>query len=563
MRNVLLIGMSVFLAVIASLWCVMWYTQAKSSEDAVKQFIARVNATQQYLTYDSLETSGFPTHVEVKMVNPKFNGRIDTILKSFDPSNVMFPSPLPQWQENMALDGTATFKVNALSDHYEIATEGSWTQDSTMNGALLASMHTESFASACKLIMDKGTFFTNMWSFKVLDNKEEFFKKFRKFDCAYDAYAMNDKKTGVTYMASGPMRFYVSSKPQGDVQDIHLFAKYDDLEITQQGENLITSYIRALSPDSFMPAIYYVYGKQDLEMNLSFKGVTPLAPNKEPGTFEMNLGKLHISNDVYNMDGHFLLRAEPMGENQKITINTNFDSAYTEKYEEVMKLLVWGFINHAANSDDPLMADIKRSMQGNSPEEVYTMVAPAIPRAHELGTMKQKIEGVFEGNKSFTAGSLNLAALEFSATPYGIMADGSAKTTEGSLFPEAYFTVKCRSCNALIDDTSSYVNRIMKVMQNFNPENPQYSFTISAALADGVKQFLGQLSTAQPEESSKGNLSIIITSDTNGQTTIGGRNIMEVMQLFDRYVGQKLAASTMPPESMPVGEAPPQGWQVQ
>src|SRR5258708_7701137 len=108
MRNLMLISLSVFLAVVAGGFCISWLGQAQATKNAIKHAIARINEKQPYITYDAIEASGFPSNVYVSIIRPRFNGRVDQLLQ--------IPN-MPEWRADAVLDGSIVFGVNALSDH--------------------------------------------------------------------------------------------------------------------------------------------------------------------------------------------------------------------------------------------------------------------------------------------------------------------------------------------------------------------------------------------------------------------------------------------------------------
>src|SRR5262249_22196896 len=123
MRNVFLVSVLMFLAVVAGGTTIIWYSQAASTKHAIEQAIARINEKQPYFPYDSIETYGFPSNVFVPLVRPHFKGRVDLLLKSLQeaaarnaatPATAAFQD-MPQWNEDILLNGRITFGINAWS----------------------------------------------------------------------------------------------------------------------------------------------------------------------------------------------------------------------------------------------------------------------------------------------------------------------------------------------------------------------------------------------------------------------------------------------------------------
>ncbi|MGE3713894.1 MAG: hypothetical protein AB7F82_05120 [Alphaproteobacteria bacterium] len=569
MRKVLGIAVFAFVAVVAAGWCISWYAQANESKKAVENAIARINANTQYLTYDSLETSGFPTHVKLTLTNPRFSGRMDELLRQMDANKQMFPHDLPAWQEDVQLQGFMTLTVNALSSRYSMEMNGKWLQNSDIEGKPIARLASHApVVTTCSVELNKTAMLSNMWEFNLFKDQEHFSEQFRKFECASNSYAMVDTTSGETFLSAGPTQIFLSNAPNGEQNNIRMYLKYADMVFTTQGDAMISAYVKAIAPDSFYPSMYAYYGNQSMEVDFLYRGPAfhSATTTLSNAPFEFNLSKLNISNNLYTGSGHLTLRNEPTGgDNIAAALDTQFEFTYTKHYDDLIKNMVYEFIKHINENEDPMMAEFKQMLEGQTPEQAYTMVAPALPNLSPLGTWVQAAKLDYNGHKSFTEGSINLSNFAFTTTPYGITGSGSAKMTQGSPFPEANFNFICTSCNTLIDDATSYANRVLTVVRTFYPDDPS-TFHINSELVHGIKQFLAQLSSATPEDGVKGTYAFAISSDPSGNMTVGGRNIMEVMALYEQYIGQQLMPSAGVGGAMDIpqgGDIPTQGWKVE
>lgn len=563
MRKILKVAVLTFLVVVAGGWCVTWYVQANESKKAIEKFAATVNANKPYIAYDSLETSGFPTHVTLTLTNPRFSGRMDELLQQINLQKTSPDKPMPEWNAELRLDGTMSITVNSLSDHYQLDLNGKWVHNGSVAGQSVISLTNHEPASmSCSLVMSSGSFYSNMWNFKLFEDFKHFAEDFREIDCRSSSYAMVDSTGGNVVMSSGPSQFFISSNPENSHNNVRLYAKYNDMQITSEGDKIISTYVHALMPDSFYPELYAYYGKQNMEVDLAFKGPSFSAPHTDVEPFEFNLSKFDISNSLYSGSGHLLAKNEMTdADNVAATLDTKFEFTYTPHYDDLIKNVVYSFIQHAYKTNDPMFANFKESLSVRTPEQTYAMIAPAIPNFSQLGTWLQTINLSYAGSKNFTNGNVNLSDFALSATPYGVSGNGSAKIVPGNPFPEAHFNFVCSSCTRLIDDLSGYINRVSDVVKTFYPEDPTYNFKVSEQLVAGIKTFLGTLSTSKPEETANGHFTFVIASDQSGSMTIGGRNLVDVMALYQQHIGNQLMPSAG--GAHPQGDIPTQGWKVE
>lgn len=562
MRKNVSVGVFALAAVAAGIWCASWYAQAQNVQRSVEGWINYLNAGQTYLTYDALEISGFPTQVKATLTNPAFSGRIDQLLVRLDKDKTLFPQPLPAWQEEMKMDGILSLTVNAFSDKYKMEMTGKWLQHSGMNNQPVAAfVSREPFSSACELEMKRGTFLTNMWSFKVVESPEKFFDEFRSIDCAASDSVLVDEASGKTIVSSGPTRVYVAKESAGDQERVQFNLKYENVEMTKEWENLLMAYVQAFSPGYYYPSMYAAYGKQNGEIDFSYQGPSFAKGNTDIPAFEVNLAKFNLSNALYSGSGHLLAKSEAVaGDNIRAAFNSRFEFSYTPQYDALLEELARSYIDFTAKNDSAGNSELRNILLTRTPEQTFAMVKPAIPKLSPLGTWLQSTDLSYEGKKDTMLGNLKLADFVLSTTPYGITGNGTAQRNEGSLFPEANFTFKCTSCTLLMDDLTGYINHVLQVAHSFYPEEPQYDYQISPNVIQGLKQFLSEISTAGAEENTKGNYLFAITSNPTGNMVIGGHNLAEIMTLYQQHVASKAAP---PGGEAPKGDIPTQGWKVE
>ncbi|MFO0388398.1 MAG: hypothetical protein ACK502_01570 [Alphaproteobacteria bacterium] len=555
MRKVLLVGISTLLVVVGVVFCVSWFIQSGEMKKVLEQTIAKINEKQTYITYESIDVSGFPTHIALSLVNPRFSGRVDQLLQTLQVNQHTPPVyTLPEWHEDVSLIGALTFTVNALSNHYTFKTSGKWQKSGTLAGKSPQTIASKGIGeNICSLTLARSSLFSNFWNYNITtENAEEFLKEIRELDCNSPAYTITDTQSNAILINSGPTRIYFSSIPKDTQQEIRLFIKSSDAEVTTDGDKLIASYIMALSPDYQFPPLFSAYGKQNLDVDFVYNGLIDFNSAHTDTNIDINLGTFNISNDVYNTKGYLRLTNQNTGDKRTASINTRFESTYSELYDAIIRDTVRNFIHQATTSSDPELQKIRSFLQLRTAEENFALVEPIIPNLYSLGTQISALNASYTGSSNFMAGDYNLSELAITATPYGITGSGTAKSSPSNLYPQANATLICTNCMQLIDDIMRYAGRVSGMIQAFSSEPPP--FLITPALIDGTKKFFHTLSSSTPEERNKGHYSYTVVSEPTGNVLISGRNIADVMAMYAEYIGQEVHKSQ---ESVP-----PQGWKV-
>ena len=210
MRSVFFISVIMFMAVVASGYSVVWYFQSKALKNQVMESINQINAQQKYLTYDSIETSGFPSNLYVSIVKPHFKGRADLLLKSLrDPSGKNQFDSLPAWDEDDVLDGRISFGISVFSDIINFNLSGNWQEVSKIGDKIISTSHQQIGNSNCAIKIHRDLAMVSMlWDFKSLENDpQSFFKYFQTLDCTSPGNTTIDAATKERLASSGPLHF--------------------------------------------------------------------------------------------------------------------------------------------------------------------------------------------------------------------------------------------------------------------------------------------------------------------------------------------------------------------
>lgn len=561
MRRILLIAVLAALGVITGGYCIAWYTQASHAKTNVEQFIANLNKQQTYLTYDAIETSGFPSALQISIVRPHFSGRVDELWKSLmasvppteQPAAGMPLSNLAAWNEDMLLDGRVVMSINALSDHYSLRFSGPMQSKSNINGQEIATAYEPAGEFTCNLQLQQGSFFGSLWNFSTLEERgKEVLNDFRALDCVSLGNTISNAQTKEKLSSVGPQRFYITHDMVSGTRQLRAYIKVSDAEVLPAADPIIKTYMDALTIDSSFP--FSAYGKQNVEMDFAFTGPVDWQNNNTNQPFSITLSKFDLLNNIYTTTASFYLNNGTTGVDRSARLALKAESAFTPAYNDLLQSTVRRYIRQVYADPDLAKSELRPvsdTLHKYTPEEMYNIVSPALPDLPSLGKIVQNIDASYQGSADFTSGSANLAAFEMSATPYGITGSGSAKMTQGHL-PQSSFTFAWANCFKMIDDIASYVSRLRTAVAYFDPQQAQ-QLNLEPDLVQGVKDFLSAL--AGPASGNASAFTYAIASNDTG-ITINGKDMNSVMGLYREYL---LPAVNRRMQNMAAEQAPAAG----
>ncbi len=558
MRKIIFIAFTVLIVVVIGGFSVSWFLQASEIKRNVEAAIARVNATQQYITYQSIETSGFPSDVSVSIVNPRFAGRIDTLLKEMGqakPGAVLTDaekqelerfSQLPEWSEDITLNGAITLSVNALSDAYTLSLQGDWTGNGKIGTQAIA-MESLGDNTSCRLEMARGTLFTTLWDFDALTrDPARLAPDFRLLDCVAPTATITDRNTKEALVKSGGARVYITSAPEGDQRQVRFHLKVTDSEVTAAGDPLYETYfniVRVFDPFFYYPKLSSM-GKQNIEVDFSYNGPADMKKDFQSANFDVRLDKFIMNNNLSNSSGTLVFIKTPdAAGNQSGKAGYRFESVIGAQYDAYLRdyarfMVNQAYANGSVNVPGPLLAEFQPTMEKYTADEMYAIIYPAIPNFQYLGKIVQGIDIGYQLDKTLASGDVTLTSLDFSATPYGVTGQGTLKQTQGQLFPTSNIRFSCRNCLVMVDDIFAYAARLKAVLAYFKPEEAA-EMLLPPELVQGTKDFLDRLSEKNPADLTTLNYTVV--SDPAAGVSINGKNIMEVMGLYGELIAPWVA----------------------
>lgn len=538
MRKKLLVILLLVLVIAGGGYGALWFVQASQAQQQVETLIARINAKQPYVTYESIGTSGFLSDVVVTIHKPHFTGRVDTILKelfAYDQKSASDFSTMPEWTADLALDGDISIRINMLSDHYVMTTSGSWKNTNTMGGVTESVSSKPMGDTVCNLKMQRSDgLLKDMWNLKLARDGQKFSDDFRELDCIIPASSVADA-SGAVLTSNGDGRFFVSNMPASGSNQVRFYLKSIDSEITAAGDKWFETYMRALFPGATHTSKFSAYGKQNIEVDFTMTAPSDGA-NLMTAPLDINLSKFVLTNQVYNTNAVFQLASSVNGDSRSGKLLLKAESNFGEQYDVMMQDILRSMIDDIYKGNNPQYANLKPMFDKYTPDQAFAIIAPALPNFHSMGKTVQNIDLTYQGNAMLTSGDFNIATFEVSTSLYGISGNGTGKMAPGQLSPASNVTLTCSNCLRLVDDVAAYMGRVQKAVAAFD-ENAAAAMVIDPRAVEGFKNFLAALAEPSKDAADKSAFTYTIVSDGMMSITISGKPIDQVMALYMEHVG--------------------------
>lgn len=540
MRSVIIVGILAFILVVAGGVGITWYAQSSAAIAAIEGFIAKAKKGGADISYQSIESSGFPTELNITIKNPRIKGDVAQSLKLLSALAPKTPINIPhiqQWDEDIALNGDILLNVNALSDHYMMRINGNIQVNHNVNGENISFINQSSGATYCSIHLKRGNLFSDLWDFSgIIRAPEAYLEDFRMFDCSHPAAALTSADGNTILFQNDPARFYISNHPKGRNLEFRIFMNFPNMEFTQQGSDVYGKLVNAIANDHYShPTDLAKYGKQNLNLDFLYKGPKKILRPQNPN-IEVNLSQFNIANDAYqsSLKFYFLNNTDKKSNNRNLVISTRAESNFTPIYDELIRDMISGSINELYTRPELRTPEMQQYINLYNQDEMYSIIAPAIPEFSSLQKAVFSLDAKYNGLPEFTSGELLVNDLQLTFEPYGIRAVGTGKQKLRAM-PTGQVNISCNNCVNMIDDIIAYAARLQKTLTYFSPEiAPMLS--VSPKLRDRLIRFLVDI--AGPD---KVNLTYDITADSQVGYTINGEPFDNIVEKYYQLVAPAMA----------------------
>lgn len=533
MRKIILISFVMIILAAAGAASFVWFNRAAELKKDVAERITSLNTPNGTVSYEAITISGFPMSMNVSIVKPHFTGRIDKMLEDLSTTKSLGIEVPSEWSEDYTLDGSIDLSVNALSDKFTMSVRGAISGKGIINGKNIAINGQSNGDASCVLTIERsGEIFTNLWDFYSLKNDDlSLIKRFRSLNCEGLGGKIVNGDTQELLSNSDGISLHISNIPQKDRFDATFRLSVKDIEVTKAYDGIYAIYTKALTPKQ-RTSTPSAYGKQNFELDLSYNGTENWTnPEAMDMPIEIKINKFSISNAAYQANTNLNLTSELKGDVRNANLVYRTELTGTELFRTLFKEQLNSLADTFRTEEDPNIKIIKDKLDAITPESLDMLISSVIPDFATLGKMVAAIDANYSGSKDFSNFQAKLGGLEFSATPYGITATGSAKRDKTRPIPSGNLAISCNNCLKMMDDMLGYFNSVKATVAVFSPVTVN---AIPPEIIQATKDFL--LAIQSETSTDKNNLKFDIISDGAAGLTVNGRNANEVSSLFSKII---------------------------
>lgn len=531
----------------------LWHAQAKIAKDQVVQALDSLNAhnaEHPFLAYESVETTGFPMAVGVKINQPVLDLPISTFLVPFAATMPVGPDgseiaemrkallSLPNWQEKLALDGSILITINALSNTYNIKPQGQYNGTSTIGDDSWDYSINVSGVRGCDIGFNEpiaSKKFTQLWNWDLWSkNPEELLKNIKRLDCNIPDYEYVNKTLNETIFLSKASRLYFNNDSSGDLVDVAFDVDIPSMRGTDGYDALTEKYFKLLY-HAPMPEHYRfsLYGEQSLRLKgaVSMHG---LQPNSHPFRFAIDEFAYH--SDVSSTQYAITLEYSPTGDksgNGEIYNNMRFSAN-----EQGYKLYLSQAQEGAANLYHQMQAAGAAEVQHVNQEALTEAFKNLVPRIDQLGEVIAEIN--IKGSAE-EAGKVdvNIQNIEFGATPYGIKANGKLQMASMVMpIPTGAVDAVCRGCEPFVTDVVAWLAKLRPIIA-MSGESEEYGVLMTLDPDEASSRLVNFLRKLDPNGAE--NLTFAIKLNPGGAVSINGLDTNRLITLFGSEIAPLLA----------------------
>lgn len=549
----------VILIALGGAYTYYWNKQAHDFEAGVKDFIDQQNAiAKPYLKdtplirYSGITTSGFPLAMQVSVINPVMEVPASAFLEAYIPAPTPAPANAAPPQSlvlEIAYNGPVTLTSNLWADDFSLSIPADSTITSKVNNeAKKPISSTLASAASCHLAIENQN---NLpWTLpQSFASSNAFLGAFRSFDCDLPGIAVKSD-SGELLSSADDLSLFASSRPVDEENYMIAF--------TFTGKNVKALPAYDVLLNTYAPLFYDAlhipqeqrspinvsqYGEQNSHIDISYEGPLDrkyLADTSANVNFD--IAALDFKNALYDTSTrvHFSTATHSNQRESILRIHSSFDA--NELYEQFIAKKLSALFAEIAQSP---IADIKFTTDVaalNKPDE---LAAVATPKFKTLGAIKFDADINVSNDKDknmLDDGTISIHSLNLTVNPYGLAIKGDGKAA-GTPTGEVFATFML--CDDMVTGVGNYLTAIDSLLATARPRQVHY---VTPQLIEGAKQFLHALNE-NADKNSKDVIVHVIMNDKG--LTISGKQLLEVLGLYDMNITQNLPQTEQPAQKKP------------
>ena len=515
----------------------LWQAQATIARDQVVEVLKSANQHHPFITYESVEPTGFPLAVGVSINKPVIDLPVSTFIQPFAATMPTAPDgtdmanirksllSLPNWQEKLVLDGRIVITIDALSNTYHIQPEGHYSGTSYVGQESWEYAIATSGTRGCDIAFNDSIAsesFANLWNWQILSQEpEKLIKNLKRFDCNIPDYEYINKTSGKKMLLVKAAKLFFANNSANGMIDMALDINIPSMQGTEAYDALAEKYFQLLYKEP-LPEHYRlsIHGDQSMRVKGSLN-MHEQEPNQHPMRIVVDEFSFH--SDIADTDYRLNLAFNPTGDMSgdgeiynKMTFSGN---------EQAYKL----YLAQAKQIADDIYEPMKAA--GNisvSKGELTSALQQVVPKLHELGQIIYEVDikgNAQEGGKADIA----LNNIEIGTTPYGLKANGSLNIASMMIpMPTGAVDVTCRACELLVTNVVDWFGRL-KPLLAMTEDAEEYAPLMALDEQDAATRLTRFLRKIDPKGAE--NLNFAVKFEAN--PTINGLDTAKLIAIFN------------------------------
>lgn len=548
---------AVFAVVVLGGGGAFWYVNVNQTKQAVIDFIAGINAKTQAdgskitISYDALETAGFPPALTVRLVNPKLGMTIPAQAAGIDPSQKSL-------QMNWVFKGYADVITNHLGASYGLHLLGDDTlklnagaDDVTVEGK----QSEYRFSVTAKSMQD-----FMQWETLDTDNQqqvEKFIKTIAAAEAKIGALNYTVKGSGEPAFTQESGYFKVNNRSDKEIVDFDIVLRVKDSEVHPAYGKVMDAFLGAPPPEMAMMGLQQMpfsasrAGKQnfdiaaDIYVDESKAEGTADAPKK----LNVDFNTFSVSNNYYTMNAPMRVKAEESaagGTQFEVVMDTK--TTYTEQGANDARKMMESLMGMASMfaAGNPNFNLEAFNAKVNEALPVVSTLGPITFAVDVKGNMQPKAEG-----EMVQKGTIAINRFDFSHARWGLNAKGNIESVES---PTVTLNVNCVKCDTFTSDLVKTSAAAQEAAAMIDPAQPRFPF--GDELLAALNQFLASVGK---KDAASGDIAFAITTPAANDYRINEKPaatvMMEAMTTLMPFMQPQVPEGVTPPVA---GEAGPE-----
>ncbi len=552
MKKTLPLALLAFVVFIAASWSVVWFIQSYQAKKQVEEMLLSLDPAYGVIKAEEISVSGFPAEMVITLVNPSATLNLQQLgtklhkilmLSSGNSAAVLTTPEFSAAKADYHLDGKISFKINALSNRFEIRHSGisknKIYSDSTGENINISTEYNGETSCLIAIDNDLRILTSNIWNLAEIASANNPFLRadnIRNISCNSPGFIATNLASGQILATMENFEFKIDNDSLPERTKARMYFKVKEFEMMPEGDVTYAAMMQMLFKDNQDDSFAYnkisIYGKQ----SMSFSGAldVPEKPQqnvKHPFKFEIN--DFSSSNIAGNTKSSLLFSIQPQGDIINGELSLDILSEYNNKQTEIAKQITSYF---AAEIVREFAASGQFSATDNSlnQKELEEVLFNALPDVSTLSPMTEKIKMNFSFDSSKTSGNMAITALELSSRDYGITATGKGEIAADSFMPAVNAEIICRNCLNMFKVITSYLPRADHLLSTIYP-NEAGKIIIDQQTAELTNRMLSAV--GKKAENSPSDLIFTIKSDTEG-VSVNDKSLPELMLLMQEYKSQ-------------------------